>query len=137
MKKLFTFFVAMIASISLMAQVTSSSISGKITDANRAALAGATVVATHVPSGAQYYSVADANGNYRLLNIRPGGPYRLEFRMVGFQTSVENNVSATLGETKILNVRMNEEAIGLDEVVVAAAASAAAAAGVLGIIMGA
>ena len=55
MKKLFTFFVAMIASISLMAQVTSSSISGKITDANRAALAGATVVATHVPSGAQYY----------------------------------------------------------------------------------
>jgi hypothetical protein len=122
MKKLFTFFVAMIASISLMAQVTSSSISGKITDANRAALAGATVVATHVPSGAQYYSVADANGNYRLLNIRPGGPYRLEFRMVGFQTTVENNVSATLGETKILNVRMNEEAIGLDEVVVAAAA---------------
>ena len=31
MKKLLTFFVAMIASISLMAQVTTSSISGKIT----------------------------------------------------------------------------------------------------------
>ena len=122
MKKLLTFFLAMIASISLMAQVTSSSISGKITDNNRSALAGATVVATHVPSGAQYYSVADANGTYRLLNIRPGGPYRLEFRMVGFQTTVENNVSATLGETKILNVRMSEEAIGLNEVVVSAEA---------------
>ena len=112
----------MIASISLMAQVTSSSISGKITDNNRSALAGATVVATHVPSGAQYYSVADVNGNYRLLNIRPGGPYRLEFRMVGFQTAIENNISATLGETKILNVRMNEENIGLDEIVVSAEA---------------
>ncbi len=122
MKKLLTFFVAMIASISLMAQVTSSSISGKITDNNKSALAGATVVATHVPSGAQYYSVADANGTYRLLNIRPGGPYRLEFRMVGFQTAVESNVSATLGETKILNVRMSEENIGLDEVVISAEA---------------
>ena len=122
MKKLFTFFLAMIASISLMAQVTSSSISGKITDTNRSSLAGATVVATHVPSGAQYYSVADANGNYRLLNIRPGGPYRLEFRMVGFQTAIENNISATLGETKILNVRLSEESIGLDEVVVSAEA---------------
>ena len=122
MKKLLTFFLAMIASISLMAQVTSSSISGKITDNNKSALAGATVVATHVPSGAQYYSVADANGTYRLLNIRPGGPYRLEFRMVGFQTTIENNISATLGETKILNVRLSEEAIGLNEVVVSAEA---------------
>lgn len=122
MKKLFTFFVALIASISLMAQVTTSSISGKITDNNKLSLAGATVVATHVPSGAQYYSVADANGNYRLLNIRPGGPYRLEFRMVGFQTAIENNVSTTLGETKILNVRMSEENIGLNEVVIAAEA---------------
>ena len=75
MKKLLTFFVAMIASITMMAQVTSSSISGKITDNHKSTLPGATVVATHIPSGAQYYAVADANGNYRLLNIRPGGPY--------------------------------------------------------------
>ena len=122
MKKLFTFFLAMIASISLMAQVTSSSISGKITDNNKLALAGATVVATHVPSGSQYYSVADANGTYRLLNIRPGGPYKIEFRMVGFQTTIQDGIVATLGETKILNVRMSEEAIGLNEVVVSAEA---------------
>ena len=122
MKKLFTFFVAMIASISLMAQVTTSSISGKITDNNKAALPGATVVATHTPSGSQYYAVADANGAYRLLNIRPGGPYKIEFRMVGFQTTVQEGVTATLGETKILNVRLNEEAIGLNEIVIAAEA---------------
>ncbi len=120
MKKLFTFFVAMIASISLMAQVTTSSISGKITDNNKGTLPGATVVATHTPSGSQYYAVADANGNYRLLNIRPGGPYTIEYRMVGFQTVKQEGVTATLGETKILNVRMNEEAIGLGEVSIVA-----------------
>ena len=122
MKKLLTFFVAMIASISLMAQVTTSSISGKITDNNKGVLPGATVVATHTPSGAQYYAVADASGNYRLLNIRPGGPYTIEYRMVGFQTVKQEGVSATLGETKILNIRMNEEAIGLGEVTVSAEA---------------
>ena len=122
MKKLLTFFVAMIASISLMAQVTTSSISGKITDNNKGTLPGATVVATHTPSGSQYYAVADANGNYRLLNIRPGGPYTIEYRMVGFQTVKQEGVTATLGETKILNVRMNEEAIGLGEVSVVAEA---------------
>ena len=122
MKKLLTFFVAMIASVSLMAQVTSSSISGKVTDNSKSVLPGATIVATHTPSGAQYYAVADANGVYRLLNIRPGGPYKIEFRMVGFQTVVQEGVTATLGETKVLNVRMNEEAIGLGEVHVVAEA---------------
>ena len=122
MKKLLTFFVALIASVSLMAQVTSSSISGKITDSNKGVLPGATVVATHTPSGAQYYAVADANGNYRLLNIRPGGPYKIEYRMVGFQSVIQEGVTATLGETKILNVRLNEEAIGLGEVTVSAEA---------------
>ena len=122
MKKLLTFFVAMIASISLMAQVTSSSISGKITDNHKGTLPGATVVATHTPSGAQYYSVADANGNYRLLNIRPGGPYKIEYRMVGFQSVIQEGITATLGETKILNVQMNEEAIGLGEVHIVAEA---------------
>ena len=122
MKKLLTFFVALIASISLMAQVTTSSISGKITDNHKSTLPGATIVATHTPSGSQYYAVADANGNYRLLNIRPGGPYKIEYRMVGFQTVIQEDVIATLGETRIINVHLNEEAIGLGEVVVSAKA---------------
>ena len=122
MKKLLTFFVAMIASISLMAQVTTSSISGKITDNNKGTLPGATIVATHTPSGSQYYAVADANGTYRLLNIRPGGPYTIEVRMVGFQTVKQEGITTTLGETKILNVRLNEESIGLGEVTISAEA---------------
>ena len=122
MRKLLTFFVALIASISLMAQVTTSSISGKITDSNKRTLPGATVVATHTPSGSQYYAVADANGAYRLLNIRPGGPYTIEVRMVGFQTVKQEGITATLGETKILNVRLKEESVGLGEVSVVAEA---------------
>ena len=122
MKKLLTFFVAMIASITMMAQVTTSSISGKVTDEKKGTLPGATVVATHTPSGSQYYSVADQNGTYRLLNVRPGGPYKIEVRMVGFQTNIHEGVTATLGENKILNVVLKEEAVGLGEVTISAEA---------------
>ena len=122
MKKLLTFFGAMIASITMMAQVTTSSITGKVYDEKKAVLPGATVVATHTPSGSQYYSVADQNGTYRLLNVRPGGPYKVEVRMVGFQTNIHEGVTATLGENKILNVMLKEVAIGLGEVTVSAEA---------------
>ncbi|MBR6878638.1 MAG: TonB-dependent receptor [Bacteroidales bacterium] len=122
MKKLFTFFLSMIACVTLMAQVTTSNISGKITDQQKDVLPGATVIATHLPSGSQYYAVADANGNYRLLNIRPGGPYKLEFRMIGFMTAIQDNVVTTLGETKILNIKMTEESIGLNEITIEAEA---------------
>lgn len=122
MKKLLTFFVAMIASITMMAQVTTSSISGKVTDERKALLPGATIVATHTPSGSQYFAVADQNGTYRLLNVRPGGPYKVEVRMIGFQTNVREGVTATLGENKILNVMLKEEAVGLGEVTVSAEA---------------
>ena len=122
MKKLLTFFVAMIASITMMAQVTTSSISGKVTDEKKGVLPGATVVATHTPSGSQYYAVADQHGLYRLLNVRPGGPYKVEVRMVGFQTNVHEGVTATLGENKILNVILKEEAVGLGEVTISAEA---------------
>ena len=122
MKKLLTFFLAMIASITMMAQVTTSSISGKITDVNKGVLPGATVVATHTPSGTEYYAVADVNGTYRLMNVRPGGPYKLEFRMIGFATTVQQGIITTLGENRIVNVTMNEEAIGLNEITVSAEA---------------
>jgi len=89
-------------------------------DQAKGVLPGATVIATHTPSGSQYYAVADAHGNYRLLNIRPGGPYKLEFRMIGFMTAIQDGVVTTLGETKVINVKMTEEAIGLNEVTISA-----------------
>jgi len=52
--------------------------------------------------------VVDANGNYCLLNIRSGGPYMIEYRMVGFQTIKQEGVVARLGENKVLNAQMRK-----------------------------
>lgn len=44
----------------------------------------------------------------------------MEFRMVGYQTTVLNNITTTLGETKIINATMKAEPVSLDEVAISA-----------------
>lgn len=112
----------MFASVALFAQVTTSSISGKVTDNNRESLPGATVVATHVPSGSQYAAVTDTKGYYRLNNVRPGGPYRIEVRMIGFASQTMEVKSIALADNLSLNVKLREESLNLDEVTITAEA---------------
>lgn len=110
----------MLVTTALMAQVTTSSINGKITDDQKEALLSATVVATHTPSGTRYYAVADANGAYHLLNIRPGGPYKMEIKMMGYQDIVKDNITVALGENMTLNFVMTNQTIGLEEITISA-----------------
>lgn len=122
MKRVLLLFATLFSIISLSAQITTSSISGRVTDESHEAIPGTSVVATHTPTGNQYSTVVDANGIYRLQNVRPGGPYTIEFRSVGFQPVTHNGVSVALGETRVINVNMKEDAIDLAEVVIAAEA---------------
>ena len=62
--------VAMLSATAMFAQVTTSSMSGKVVDPSGEAVVGATVVATHTPSGTQYYALADESGLFRILRKR-------------------------------------------------------------------
>ena len=68
--------VAMFAVVSAYAQVTTSSFAGRISD-EQGVVEGVAVIATHVPSGTNYYSTTDKNGTYRINSVTPGGPYTL------------------------------------------------------------
>jgi len=123
MRKLkFTFMLLslLLGSATIMAQVTTSSLSGKITDSKGEALAGATVVAVHVPSGTQYATFCDNAGNYRIQNMRVGGPYKVDVSFVGYSTSTYTDIVLKLGETYVQNGQLTETTTSLQEVVVTA-----------------
>ena len=115
-KCLFAAFAAMVISVSAFAQVTTSAIAGKITDAE-GAVAGAAVVVTHVPTGTNYYSVTDDNGAYRINAVTPGGPYAVSVEMLGYRPVQYTGVYAPLGEVLTLNSALEVEALGLDAAV--------------------
>ncbi len=117
MKKLLTFFVAMIASVTLMAQVTTSSMSGRVTDA-KGSVPGATVIATHTPSGTYYGTTTNSEGRYTLQGMRVGGPYTIEVRYVGYASSKLENITLKLGETYRADFLLKDKPNELGEIVV-------------------
>ena len=62
----------------LPAQVTTSSITGIIKGSNGDALVGATVTATHEPTGTVYRTSSRAGGRFDIQNVAPGGPYTIK-----------------------------------------------------------
>ncbi|MCH4147328.1 MAG: carboxypeptidase regulatory-like domain-containing protein [Prevotella sp.] len=103
---------------SMMAQITTSGISGKVTSQGEDVI-GATITATHQPSGTVYRAVTNTDGRYTIQGMRPGGPYKVEITYIGHQAKVFNDVSLTLGESQNLSCTLQEDAQQLQEVVVA------------------
>src|SRR5688500_16126262 len=115
----FTIIIISIASNSyLYAQVTTSSITGTIRDAKGESVIGATVKATHEPSGTLYGNITNVDGRFVILNVRIGGPYNVEVTSVGFQAQKFAGINLLLGEPYVLNVILNEAQTELQEVVV-------------------
>lgn len=106
--------MGLFVTVALNAQMTTSSMSGKITDANGPVI-GAAVVAIHVPSGTQYYGVSNAEGRYTIQGMRPGGPYEVTFSLLGYEDAKVSDVTLNLGETKNLSQVLSESKISLDE----------------------
>ena len=126
MTKSFRFAVAaittLVAAATSFAQVTTSSFAGKISDKD-GAVAGATVVATYQPTGATYYTVSDAKGNYRINGAIPGGPYKVTVDMLGYRKAEFVGVNAPLGEAINIDTVLEAENLTLDAAVFVADAS--------------
>ncbi len=122
MKKIFLFLMAMMVSVAAFAQVTTSGISGRVTDPSGDPLIGATVIAVHTASGTQYGAVANNNGNYYINGARSGGPYTIEVSYVGCQTNKFEGITLQLGETYVQNATLADSQ-NIDAVVVTSSSS--------------
>lgn len=123
MKKLLKLFLILVAFIgagtSIYAQGnTTSSINGVVYDSESESLPGASVLATHVSSGTRYTATTDINGNFRISNMRVGGPYKVVVTFVGFRAFEDSNVFLQLGDSKNFKIVLADEASELNEVVV-------------------
>lgn len=110
--------MAMLAGTLAYAQVTTSSLSGRVTDEKGQPALGAAVVATHEPSGTVYGAVVNENGQYNIVGMRAGGPYKIEVSSVGYASVVYKDVTIQLADAYKLDAVLKESNEFLQEVVV-------------------
>ena len=121
LKSLLLAIITLFAGIAATAQVTTSSLGGRVVDQNGEPVIGAAVVAIHEPSGTSYGSVTNVDGLYTIQGMRTGGPYRVEVSCLGYQQVNYTEITLTLAETYNLNAQLNESNEFLSEAVVIAA----------------
>jgi len=117
-KSLLIFALALSSYGVIQAQVTTSSMQGVVTQSTGHATVGATIKATHVPSGTIYSGSANRAGRFNLANMRVGGPYRVEVTYVGQSPVVYDDIYLQLGQPFVLNATFGENAMSLEEITV-------------------
>lgn len=112
--------VGMFVALASFAQVTTSSLGGRIIDETGETVIGAAVVATHQPSGTVYGVITNQDGRYTIQGMRVGGPYSVEISCLGYQTQIYSEVVLQLGEQYSINATLKDDAELLSEAVVIA-----------------
>lgn len=91
-------------------------ISGKVTDSNNAAVAGATVTATLTTTGEERTVVADDEGIYRIVQLKPG-IYKLTFSASGFGIKEQDALPTVAGQNVQLNVELAPAGVTAEQII--------------------
>lgn len=94
---------------------TSGKLSGRVTDENGEPLVGANVLIDGTTQGA----ATDFEGYYSILNVRPG-TYTVNFRYIGYQTKIIQNIIVNADRTTNLDITLSPEAIEGETVTITA-----------------
>lgn len=116
-KRILPLILVLLSPVLMYAQVTTSNISGTVTSAS-GPLAGATVTVIHQPTGATFHTTTLNKGVYNVVNLTPGGPYRIEVSHVGLQKFTQDSIFLALGENTRIDASLAASGSTLAEVVV-------------------
>jgi outer membrane receptor protein involved in Fe transport len=95
---------------------TTGKISGKVTDKETGQpLIGVNVLLQGTTSGA----ATDYEGEFFIINIPPGN-YNLVYKMLGYETTIVEDVRVSVNRTTNLNAELSPDAIEIDAVVIKA-----------------
>jgi hypothetical protein len=109
-----TVFCALGAAAPVLAQQTTGNITGRIVDAQGAAVPGVTVTGKSTQTGFVRTDVSDGEGIYRLTAL-PIGVYEVNAELSGFSTYNRKDVTVNVAQTTDLNIDM--KLAGLTETV--------------------
>lgn len=99
-------------------QVTTSGMNGTVREPNGSALVGATIIATHTPTGTKYTTTSRKAGVFNLANMNPGGPYLVKVSYVGYEAVQRDSLYLSLGEALFQNFELIAASGNLSEVIV-------------------
>ena len=102
---------SLVASATASAQQTSGNITGRIVDAQGAAVPGVSVTARSSQTGFVRTDVSDGEGIYRLTAL-PVGAYDVTAELSGFATYSRKDVTVNVAQTTDLNLEL--KLAGLD-----------------------
>jgi hypothetical protein len=111
--------IVLFVSTYAFSQVTTSSITGSVKDANGQPLVGATVTAIHTPSGSTYSTIAGKDGVFTLPNLRIGGPYSVKITFSGEQPFNLEGFNLELGQPYNINAVLSQNVQALETVIIA------------------
>jgi outer membrane receptor for ferrienterochelin and colicin len=121
LKKILPIFIASMAFLcAANAQITTSGISGFVKNKAGEALTGASIQATHQPTGTVYTATTTKGGRFEIANMNPGGPYKVVVSFVGFATETKTDIFLTLGENLRQDFQMGDKTTELTTVTITA-----------------
>ncbi|WP_291920354.1 carboxypeptidase regulatory-like domain-containing protein [Chitinophaga sp.] len=125
-KKIWCYLICMLCCVlvlpnALFAQETTADIAGTI-GSKEGPVPGASIVATHLPTGTKYNTVSRKDGRFNLPNLRVGGPYTLTVSYIGFKDEKRENITLSLGQEYKADVTLQPSTSTLTEIVVTSVA---------------
>ena len=116
LKTIYTTILLLVFGV-VSAQITSSSISGKISDGT-APVVDAAITLTHLPTNTQFQTTTDKSGRFGLDNLTVGGPYKISITGGNIKAYTNSQIQLSLGDNDLATIIVAKIENQLKEVVV-------------------
>jgi len=102
----------------LLSQVTTSGVNGKIIDNKGEIVVGAVIRVVHKPTGSRYAAVSNSDGIYSLEGLRTGGPYKMTISFTGYKTHIIEGIFLKLSDFYEKDIILQRDIKELSEIIV-------------------
>ena len=114
-RKLFLVIVLALNISFVSAQITTSSLNGKVFNGTTSVIE-ATVTLTHLPTNSVYETTTDKQGRFSFDNLNVGGPYKIVVKNIDIQEYSNSQINLSLGDNDLQTIKVQLKENTLEEV---------------------